>query len=71
MNEDKITVRCFVAREIGELLCYWGYHKWEKKEIDALSDAVMERIAEKMCNAYLEQLYWESLYIIYTEMINE
>jgi len=37
-------------------------------EVNALTDADMERIASKMRDDYLEQFYWESLYVIYTEM---
>lgn len=39
--------------------------------INSLDDLVMERIASKMSNDYLNQLYWDSLNIIARHMAPE
>jgi len=41
------------------------------KKIEELDDADMQRLAEKMADDYLEQLYWQSLETIFRECFLE
>ena len=40
-----------------------------EETIDTLSDADMELLGNKMGNDYVEQLFWDSLYVLFTDLI--
>jgi len=40
-----------------------------KKRIDELDEGEMEWLAEKLCDDYMEQLFWSSLRIIFEERL--
>jgi len=42
-----------------------------EERVENLSDADMELLAKKMGNDYIEQLFWDSLYILYTMLLED
>jgi len=44
---------------------------FSKEDIDLLDDAHMAKLASKMADDYLEQLFWISLKIIAEDIINQ
>lgn len=59
MNKEFFEIITSVSREDLQSLGY---------DISSVSDETMEDIADKMLNDYMDQLYWNSLDVIASQM---